>query len=192
MGAAFEIGWREPDVAEERGHAGDVELLALMRGAGQRQLLVGQVNLSIAPEVTIASACIDLMAERGKTGRSMSPAEAMTVPAASMTTKAPRWRFSTQLPRVGFGENGIGVHHKEIGLRDALVGHQEAGKVNRRREEGTLHGIGFGDRVGETQTLSARRRVENRVATARRAGRGSSCRTTARSRAGWRTPRRRR
>ena len=45
MGAAFEIGDAEPEMAEERGDAGDVDVLALMAGAGERQFLVGQVEL---------------------------------------------------------------------------------------------------------------------------------------------------
>ena len=44
----------------------------------------------MAPAVTMASACIDLTAERGKIGRAVSPALAMTLPDASLTTKAAR------------------------------------------------------------------------------------------------------
>ena len=44
VGAAFEIGDAQPEVAEERGDAGDVELLALVAGTGERQLLVGQME----------------------------------------------------------------------------------------------------------------------------------------------------
>src|SRR5688500_16523177 len=122
-------------------------------------------NLSMAPEVTIASACIDLIAERGKTGRSISPAEAITWPAASITTNAPRWRFSTQSPRTVSARMGL-ASGKESGLRDALVGHQEAGKVNRIREGGRhvawdrlwRPGRQNSDRVGETKRQNLMRR----------------------------------
>ena len=60
-----------------------------------------------APVVNMASAWIDLMAERGKTGRAVSPAAATTCPSASQTTKAPRWRFSTKLPRVCSARMGL-------------------------------------------------------------------------------------
>src|SRR5690606_22310565 len=46
-------------------------------------------------------------AERGKTGRSMSPTAAMICPSSSTTAMAPRCRFSTQLPRTASTKTGF-------------------------------------------------------------------------------------
>src|SRR3546814_8505523 len=51
--------------------------------------------------------CSDLMAERAKTGRSVSPAETTSLPSVSTTATAARWRLSTWLPRVTSTSSGF-------------------------------------------------------------------------------------
>ena len=45
MGAALKVAGREAEVAEEAGDAADVDVLAMMGGAGERKLLVRQREL---------------------------------------------------------------------------------------------------------------------------------------------------
>src|SRR5690606_12063804 len=59
------------------------------------------------------------MAERGNTGREISPPAAITLPSASAITKLPRWLFSTRPPwvcsmRMGLASRGSG-RRKEKG-----------------------------------------------------------------------------
>ena len=66
----------------------------------------------MAPEVTSAMACIDLMAERGKIGRSMSPAEAMMLPSASDDDEGAAVAVLDPVAAGHLGEDRIGVHEK--------------------------------------------------------------------------------
>lgn len=66
-------------------------------------------NCSTAPLSNRASACNDLIAERGKIGCSISPALATILPLESAMQNAARWRFSTQLPRVNSTRTGFAV-----------------------------------------------------------------------------------
>src|SRR5690606_956078 len=54
---------------------------------------------SAAPLSMSGSAWMAFTAERGKTGRAMSPIVTTSFPSASTTATAPRWRLSTTLPR---------------------------------------------------------------------------------------------
>ena len=112
----------------------------------------------MAPEVTIASACIDLIAERGKTGRSMSPAEAMMLAAGIDHDEGAAVAVFDPVAAHRFRREWGWRRIKESGLRDVLVGHQEAGKVNRRGgRERKARCMGPALEAGEAKLRSCRR-----------------------------------
>ena len=131
MRAAFEIGDAEPDMAEERGHARDVKILALVAGAGERQFLVlereavdgarrdhGQ-RLHRFDRRAREHRPFDIAGRGDDRARRVDDDEG-----AAMAVLDP-------VAAGHLGEDGICVHEKN-GLRDLREGHQEAGKVNVR------------------------------------------------------------
>ncbi len=78
----------------------DMRGLAGVRGAGQRQLVVGQREFSAAPLSISGSACIGFTAERGKTGCS-TIAEAKHQRAIRINDQRPRRGARTRRNRRG-------------------------------------------------------------------------------------------
>jgi hypothetical protein len=89
--------------------------LAAVRGAGQRQFLVGQLQRSAAPLATSGSACSTLTAERGKMGGRCRRQAVCTRPLASTTARrrAAVRRFDDAA--------APGLHAVAMGLRPARL-----------------------------------------------------------------------
>ena len=147
---------READVAEER--ASRRRRGRPRRDARRRRAPAPRRSARTcrsAPEVTMASACIDLIAERGKTGRAMSPAEAMMLPVGVGDDEGAAMAVLDPVAAGLLDENGIGVHERKR-PGDVLRGHQRAVKVNsvggqsRRSVRGQVawESAGVGGRAG--------------------------------------------